>query len=177
MSADIELTVALKIPDVTAVTARRTLQGRLGYGEQLADLRRADWWRLTVAPAGDAALALGQELAERTNVFVNPTKHVYRCAQRAAAPAAPAGCTAVGVLTGFLDEATADLTLQALRGRLGYGDRVLAVQRGTLWTFHLRTTDLAAARDLAAAMTVSRDRATGLLVNPHSQWWRWLDES
>ena len=79
----------------------------------------------------------------------------------------------VGVLTGFDGDASADLTAQALRGRLGYGDRVGQVERGILWTFFLREADPAKAQALAEAMTVTRGREQGLLVNPHSMWWRW----
>ncbi len=174
MKTPIELLVWLKIPDVTALTARRALQRRMGYGEVLADLKRADWWRLEVEAADEpAALALGHELAEQTTCFVNPNKHLYRVASHAGAIEAPDGLTAVGVLTGFDGDASADLTAQALRGRLGYGDTVGQVERGTLWTFLLREPDLDRARALAEAMTVTSNREHGLLINPHSMWWRW----
>lgn len=173
MSVTVELVVSLKIPDVTAVTARRALQRRMGYGDVLADLKRADWWRLEILTEDPAAaLELGRELAEQTNVFVNPNKHVYECVARVVPPPTPPGATAVSVLTGFEGEASADLVAQALRGRLGYGDRIGQVERGTLWTFILREPDPARAVALAEAMTVSTSREQGLLVNPHSQWWR-----
>lgn len=176
MSEAVELLVSLKIPDVTAITARRTLQNRMGYGEVLRDLRRADWWRLELAVDDfDAALALGRELAEQTNCFVNPNKHVYDCLPRVELPAVEDG-SAAAVLVGFYDEATASMTQRALQGRLGYGGQVLKVDRGTLWTFILAEPEPAKAQALVEAMTISGGRESGLLVNPHSMWHRWIGD-
>lgn len=173
MNCAVELLVTLKIPDVTAATTRQALQRRLGYGEALQDLRRADWWRLELtAGSGDEALALGRELAERTNLFVNPNKHRFSCQPVWQPPAAAAGQTTVGVLTGFHDDATAGLAAQALQGRLGYAGRVGQVQHGTCWILCLNEPDRARALALAEAITVSTARGGGLLANPHSQWWR-----
>ena len=175
MSIALELTVSLKIPDVTALTARRALQGPMGYGEVLGDLTRADWWRLDLdVETEDEALSLARELAEQTNVFVNPNKHVFRVAAHAGLREPRGGLTPVGVLTGFKDDAKAALALDALQGRLGYGGRVVGLELGTLWTFWLRESDPAKACDLAGRMTVTEDRHSGLLANPHSMWWRAL---
>ncbi|MBI2300431.1 MAG: hypothetical protein HYU66_16070 [Armatimonadetes bacterium] len=176
MDLSIELLVSLKIPDVTAITARRTLQRRMGYAEVLAELTRADWWRIGVVAADQAAArALGRELAEETNCFVNPNKHVCRVVTAVDLPPAGPGQSLLGVLTGFVGEATGDMTAAALRGRLGYGDRVTAVERGTLWTFRLNEPDADRARALVEEITISRGRESGLLVNPHSMWWRWAE--
>ena len=188
MRYQIELTVKLKIPDVTAVTARNTLQRRLGYGEVLRDLQREDYWALTVQADSEAAARdLGIALAERTNVFVNPNKHTYQLNVRRTpeieAPGSPgspplagssSGLTSVRVLTGFLGDASASMTQEALQGRLGYGQVVQAVERGTLWTLTLNTANAPQARQWAEEMVVTRGGQQGLLVNPHSQWWRWM---
>jgi phosphoribosylformylglycinamidine (FGAM) synthase PurS component len=173
MKHAVELLVTLKIPDVTAATARQALQRRLGYAALLADLRRADWWRIEVeADSAQAALALGQELAERTNLFVNPNKHRYTCQTAWTPEPAGDGQTTVGVVTGFHDDASSELTAHALQGRLGYGGRVLSLDHGTCWSLVLNEPDPAKAVALAEAMAVSRTRSDGLLANPHSQWWR-----
>jgi phosphoribosylformylglycinamidine (FGAM) synthase PurS component len=175
MSLSVDLLVSLKIPDVTALTARRALQGAMGYADALADLRRADWWRLSLNTDSEAAaLALGQELAERTNLFVNPNKHVFECVRELQPPAAKDGLRPICVVTGFHDDPRAALALRALTGRLGYGGQVEAVEYGVLWTLFLRESDATKAQALAEAMTVSTTRTAGLLVNPHSQWWRWV---
>lgn len=173
MKHAVELLVTLKIPDVTAATARQALQRRLGYAAQLADLRRADWWRIEVEAESEAdALALGRELAERTNLFVNPNKHRYTCQLTWRPEATTAGQTTVGVVTGFHDEASAELAARALQGRLGYGGKVLGLDHGTCWSLTLNEPDRAKAVELAKAMAVSETRNDGLLANPHSQWWR-----
>jgi phosphoribosylformylglycinamidine (FGAM) synthase PurS component len=205
MQYQIELFVKLKIPDVTASTARNTLQRRLGYADVLRDLQREDYWDLTVeAESEDAARALGVELAERTNVFVNPNKHTYRlnvrCPQESkerevggvrnadgghdlttspphhltVPPLSPGEPVPVRVLTGFLGDASASLTQDALQGRLGYGQVIQGVERGTLWTLTLNADSPDQARQWAEEMVVTRGGQEGLLVNPHSQWWRWM---
>jgi|YNPNPStandDraft_1061719.scaffolds.fasta_scaffold23841_2 phosphoribosylformylglycinamidine (FGAM) synthase PurS component len=186
MHYQIELTVKLKIPDVTAITARNTLQRRLGYAHVLRDLQREDYWALTVQAEDEAqAWELGTELAERTNVFVNPNKHTYRLNVRPLQPGGdleggvppsltPQEPLSVRVLTGFLGDASASLTQEALQGRLGYGQVIQAVERGTLWTLILNTADPVQARQWAEEMVVTRGVRQGLLVNPHSQWWRWM---
>jgi len=185
MEHQIHLFVKLKIPDVTAITARNTLQRRLGYGEILRDLEREDYWAITVeVPDAAAAEQLGTELAERTNVFVNPNKHTYRLTVGQARPeGAPpreaepgqAGPETVRVLTGFLGDATARLTQDALQTRLGYGDTIVNVERGTLWNLTLRADNPEQARQIAEEITVTRGGQQGLLINPHSQWWRFLE--
>ncbi|HIE50614.1 MAG TPA: hypothetical protein EYP85_02550 [Armatimonadetes bacterium] len=198
MRYEINLRVRLKIPDVTAITARQTLQRRLGYAEVLLALQREDDWRLTVeVPDEAAAQALGVELAEGTNLFVNPNKHTYICRvsrghsgpekedslplslAKAESPVSPPGGEGaifkVAVLTGFYEDASASLTLEALRNRLGYGDPVVEVERGTRWTFTLRADTPEEARRLVEEMVVTRGAHRGLLINPHSQWWRWVD--
>lgn len=188
MRYQIELIVKLKIPDVTAITARNTLQRRLGYADVLRDLRREDYWALTVQVDSEAAARdLGIELAERTNVFVNPNKHTYRLNVRRPLEAEDSGHQvsslglppsgepiSVQVLTGFMGDASASLTQEALQGRLGYGQMVQEVERGTLWTLILNTNNTVHARQWAEEMVVTRGGQRGLLVNPHSQWWRWM---
>jgi phosphoribosylformylglycinamidine (FGAM) synthase PurS component len=185
MQYQIELFVKLKIPDVTAGTARNTLQRRLGYADVLRDLQREDYWALTVeAESEDAARAFGVELAERTNVFVNPNKHTYRLNVRSSqeseerevssSPLPSGEPIPVRVLTGFLGDASASLTQDALQGRLGYGQVIQGVERGTLWTLTLNADTPDQARQWAEEMVVTRGGQEGLLVNPHSQWWRWM---
>ncbi len=74
----IELLVSLKIPDVTALTAASSIRRRLGYNEVLKELRRSDYYSLDLNTTDpQVANELAHELAEKTNLFVNPNKHSY----------------------------------------------------------------------------------------------------
>jgi len=172
-STAVELLVRLKIPDVTALTAANALRRRMGYAGVLGGLQRADYYRLTVAPAAPAeAQALVRELAERTNVFVNPNKDVYEVRLPRAGGGGEAAAVdgfPVEVLVTDPADGSAEGALAALRDRLGYRDRVLALLRGTLWTLRLRTPTADEALRLAREIAVTERIDRGLLMNPHFQ--------
>jgi hypothetical protein len=167
----VELLVRLKIPDVTALTAANSLRRRMGYADVLERLQRADYYRLGLnAATVEEALALAKELAEDTNLFVNPNKHVYelRLPEAAGEPtAAPA--QEVEVLVTDPNDGSAQGALSALQGRLGYGDRVASLTKGVLWLMDLRAPDHESAKALAREMAVTERIDRGLLVNPHFQ--------
>lgn len=167
----VELLVKLKIPDVTALTAANALRRRMGYENVLASLKRADYYRLEAAEADlPAAMALAAELAEQTNLFVNPNKHVYEARPGTREPAeAREGRWVTQVLVTDPDDGAAHGMLAALQGRLGYGDRVNGLLRGVLWTLELSCESADEARRLAGEIAVTRTRSRGLLMNPHYQ--------
>lgn len=164
----VALLVRLKIPDVTALTAANALRRSLGYS-QLSSLRRADYYGLTLAvDTPDQALALATELAEKTNLFVNPNKHVFEV--QAGQPVAPeAEGQVVQVLVTDPHDGSAEGMLAALQGRLGYGERVSEVTRGLLWTLELAVDSPAEAQRLARELAETTSLEQGLLVNPHFQ--------
>ena len=167
----VELLVTLKIPDVTALTAANVLRRRMGYAETLKELRRADYYRLDLACDSDAdALALADELAVKTNEFVNPNKHVFtvRLPARGEEQATD-GVYAAHVLVTDPTDGSAAGILSALQGRLGYGDRIQGVLRGTLWTLRLACASADDARQSARDIAITEARDKGLLMNPHFQ--------
>jgi phosphoribosylformylglycinamidine (FGAM) synthase PurS component len=169
---NVELTVELKIPDVTALTAASALRRRLGYEATLVELRRADYYRLSLnAKDPEQALAIARDLAENTNLFVNPNKHRYQLAagMHNSAVSPPEGTQAVCVLITDPDSGAGEAVLSALHGRLGYRDRVEAVLAGTLWTLMLKAENQHRARQLAEQIAVTRSQGEGLLLNPHYQ--------
>ncbi len=173
----IELLVRLKIPDVTALTAVSALRRRMGYGDVLKELLRADYYALHLpADSQQSALDLARRLAEKTNLFVNPNKHAYelRIPAERAEPAPEDGVWPVEVLVTDAEGAEATDIEQALQERLGYADVVARVEQGTLWTMKLAASDLAAAEQIAEQITVTQARGQGLLVNPHFQAWQIL---
>jgi len=168
---EVELLVRLKIPDVTALTAANSLRRRMGYAEPLQRLRRADYYRLGLnASSTEEALALAKDLAENTNLFVNPNKHVYELRLPDGTAAQSPGPThEVEVLVTDPNDGSALGALSALQGRLGYGDKVASLTKGVLWLLDLRAADRDAAKALAEEMAVTRRINQGLLMNPHFQ--------
>jgi phosphoribosylformylglycinamidine (FGAM) synthase PurS component len=165
---EVALLVRLKIPDVTALTAANALRRSLGYA-QLKELKRADYYRLTLfVDTPEQAVALAQELAEKTNLFVNPNKHVYEVLTGEQASALATG-ERVHVLVTDPHDGSAEGMLAALQGRLGYGDKVSGLTRGLLWTMLIEGVEREAARVLAAEMAETKSLEAGLLVNPHFQ--------
>lgn len=163
-----ELLVRLKIPDVTALTAANALRRNMGY-TQLKQLRRADYYCFALNVATDEeAEALVRELAEKTNLFVNPNKHVYEIMRQHEAGAANAGHI-VHVLVTDPHDGSAEGMLQALQGRLGYGERVQGLTKGQLWTLVLETSHADEARRVAQEIAETKSLERGLLVNPHFQ--------
>jgi len=154
----------------------------MGYAEALAGFERADYWRLTLEVASpEEALVLATDLAENTNLFVNPNKHSYSVAVvprelRAAAATAAGESSAtsgapfeVRVLITSPDDAGGEKACQALQGRLGYGDKVADVRKGTLWILSINAADATRARRIAEEITITRRIDEGLLLNPHYQ--------
>ncbi len=168
----VELTVELKIPDVTALTAASALRRRLGYEAVLVELRRSDYYRLSLATDSEQeALQIAEDLAENTNLFVNPNKHRYEVAagvHNAAAATADGAC-AVNVLVTDPQSGSGDAILGALQGRLGYRDQVSEVVAGNLWTVVLKADSREQAEAIAKEIAVTESRGEGLLLNPHYQ--------
>lgn len=169
---EIELLVRLKIPDVTALTAANSLRRRMGYADRLLELRRADYYRLGLnVTSAEEARALATELAEQTNLFVNPNKHVYELREPGASTAESSGNGThdVEVLVTDPNDGSAEGALAALQGRLGYGGKVSSLVKGLLWVLRLRADDREAAKALAEEIALTRRIDQGLLVNPHFQ--------
>ncbi len=167
----VELLVRLKIPDVTALTAAGALRRRMGYEGTLRALRRADYYRMGLAVADDAAAReLATRLAEKTNLFVNPNKHVYELRTGTHEPMrGREGHHLLQVLVTDSADGSAEGMLHALQGRLGYGSQVQDLLRGVLWSLEVTSQSRDEALALARDIAVTRTRSQGLLMNPHFQ--------
>ncbi len=176
MIADLTLSVELRGLDPSALTAQHALAHRLGYGPALAETRRVDLWRLDVEAAGIAdALAIAGSWITRSNLFVNPNKHVYELAAARGmngAGGAAAGA-ARGAWRGWWRRAS-----PISRGRPRSSSSIAAsrgsssARRGAPWPgrFTSRTqVEPAKVVQLASEMAVARSRMQGLLTNPHFQ--------
>ena len=166
-----ELVVSLKIPDVTALTAANAIRRRLGFAEKLRELHRADYYRLELEVADRAsAERLVREMAEQTNLFVNPNKHVFevRFPEDRDGGGATDGERVVNVLVTSPDDTSGEGLAATLRGHLGY-DAVRSVATGVLWTLRLAADSDEAARAMAEEIAVTRSQSQGILMNPHFQ--------
>lgn len=167
----VELLVTLKIPDVTALTASNTLRRRLGYGDVLTRLDRADYYLFDVeADSEDEACEVVRNLAERTTIFVNPNKHSFQVRPHAPSAEVPrrGDVYEVRCLVREVDYDPAPQILAQV-ARTELGKSIGGLQVGTLWTLHLRAPSADGARQLAHEIAVTRSRSKGLLVNPHYQ--------
>ncbi len=167
----VELVVGLKIPDVTALTAANAIRRRLGYADVLEVLERADYYRLALDVTDrEAAEALVREMAERTNLFVNPNKHTYdvRFPEDRTGVGAEDGRFVVNVLVTSPDDGTGADIAALLHSHHGY-PQVESVETGVLWTMHLVAESEARAREIAEDIAVTRSQGQGILMNPHFQ--------
>ncbi|MGD9496824.1 MAG: hypothetical protein AB7Y46_11030 [Armatimonadota bacterium] len=166
-----ELVVALKIPDVTALTAANAIRRRLGYEHTLKVLKRADYYRLELdLPDRAAAERLVREIAENTNLFVNPNKHVYkvRFPEDRGAARTGDGEYVVSVLVTNPDDSSGAQIAASLQSHHGY-PQVQGVETGVLWTLHLLADSQEQALAMAEDITVTRSQSKGILMNPHFQ--------
>jgi len=171
MTHRVELLVRLKIPDVTALTAANALRRRLGYGEVLADLKRADHYLFTVeASSAEEAEALVRQIAQKTTLFVNPNKHVFetRVVTGEDTVTEREGIYEVRCLVRDADFDPGEAMRQAL-GKLGFGDKITALQAGTLWILKLRAASASQALEIARDIAITKSRSRGLFANPHYQ--------
>ncbi|MGI5820035.1 MAG: phosphoribosylformylglycinamidine synthase subunit PurS [Armatimonadota bacterium] len=175
----VELVVGLKIPDVTALTAGNAIRRRLGYDDVLSSLSRADYYRIDLdVDDRDIAEKLVREMAEETNLFVNPNKHMYdvQFPEHRGANANVDGEWLVNVLVTSPDDSSGEGIASALTGRLGY-DQVSGVETGVLWTMRIKAGSEAEAREVAESITVTRSQSQGILMNPHFQEYEmWVGE-
>jgi hypothetical protein len=160
--AEIEVLVALRVPDRVALTARRALTERLGYEGILTDLTRENYYRLAVTGTEAEANAYVEDMIKNTAVFANPNKEIYTVAPLRRPLRSDGRHTAlVYPRRGFYDEAF----LKQLVWGLKY-ERVIAAARGIAWTLTLAP---GVDESHVERILVTRSRAQGLLLNPHAE--------
>jgi hypothetical protein len=85
MTIDAQLTVWLKGADLCAGTAYLTLVDKMGFADRLVGLRRFDYFRLRIDPAGaeravrapEAIVGELKAVLDRQSTFYNRNKHIY----------------------------------------------------------------------------------------------------
>jgi phosphoribosylformylglycinamidine cyclo-ligase len=124
---DIEMTVGLKIPDTTAITAFKALQ-RMGIKE-LKSLKRSQYYRFRVS--GDPSRAAEQ--LGKTDIIVNANKNTFFTKPAGDPfPQEDSGLFTIRVLVKDMENNDRGLP-QVMRERLGMGF-IDSVETGVLWT-------------------------------------------
>jgi len=160
--------------DPVAESACRALRVRLGFGDRLEGVSRADLWEIEAASATPGGLV--ERIVSATGLIVNPNRH--RFAWRAVRPAedgepgkewggSPAGAGRAFILVRPLGGGDAEDLLRHLSHVLGDGV-VSGIGRVDLWTLDIRGEE-ADVRRLACEAAVARSRRRGLFANPHCQ--------
>jgi hypothetical protein len=172
MNADLTLTVALRGPDPTALTAHYALTHRLGYAEKLAGLERRDVWRFQVEASGIAeGLALAGSWVTRSNRFVNPNKHVYELAAGTGSRGGSGrGSARVAWVVAWSEpDPDGEAAVRLIHARFG-GEELLGARRAVVWMIRFAAgINPADVLKLAGEVAVARSRLRGLLTNPHFQ--------
>lgn len=189
MLHDVLLTVTLKVPDNEARSALEAVRVKMGLAGDVLDLRRDDLWELSLESASeDAAVEAIERLVGSTNLFANPNKHRHtvRAATRSPGNAASTrpedresasgnasdglADNEVAVLVADRGSAAGDAITGAVRRAGGPG--LASARRWTRWTVTLSRPARVEDPDVMALVeriAVARERASGLLSNPHSQ--------
>jgi len=158
---EIEVFVALRVPDRVALTAYQAL-ARMGYGDKLAGLRREDYYLLSIdAKDETAALAVANSVIEDTPIFANPNKHTTQIEPKLRPRSAD---NAYAVLTYGSEGLASERVLKRV-SNAGFG-RITAVGKGNIWYLEMAE---GADKKTAVEIIVTSSREQGLLVNPHSE--------
>lgn len=132
----VNLFVTLKIPDAEAATAKNTLRRHLGYEGKLKDLKKeAVWSALVEADDAKAAEKMGREFAERE--LVNENKESYRVEVSEKELEFGESALPRVFVRLKIEDGVAISVMHTLQNRLGFGERVVEVKRGSLWIFDM----------------------------------------
>jgi len=181
---EVEIFVAHKSWDLTALTAKHTLTHDMGYGEILHELLREDYWSIKISDRASKNIEkIAKEFISRVKLFVNPNKHNYwlRVNGTFLIPPpsldVPPDVYRVDILTELYDDEVAHLALQSLRTTWGYGDIIRSVRRGVIWHLFLRASSPEDAKRIADEISLTHSINKGLLINPHAQSYKILQVS
>ena len=142
----IEMTVSLKVPDTTAITALQTLH-RIGF-KKITDVKRRDYYKFSVE--GDEKKFM--EAISKADIIVNANKHSFDFLI--------SKNSAVKILVKNINDDGSGL-LSTLKNRLGFSS-IKKIEKGVLWS-------LAIDADEKEAGKIEENAAKDLLVNAHYQ--------
>ncbi len=164
MTKTIEMTVSLKVPDTTAITALQTLQ-KLGFNK-IKDVKRADYYKFLVE--GDEEKF--REKISKVDILVNANKHSFDFSIREKIEdfLRPENSknflwnknNAVKILVKNINDDGSSL-LSTLKNRLGF-DNIKKAEKAVLWSLSIEAEE-------KEAKKIAEKAARDLLVNEHYQ--------
>ena len=146
MPKTIEMTVSLKVPDTTAITALQTLQ-KLGFS-RITDLKRYFYYKFSVD--GDESQFKGK--ISKVDILVNANKHSYNFGIK--------NGNMVKIMVTNTDDDGSGL-LSTLRSRLGFKN-IKKVESAVIYGLQIDA-------DEKEALKIAGKAAKDLLVNEHYQ--------
>lgn len=173
MKYNINVFVKLRVPDLWASTAKKTIVRSLGY-TCLADIAREDIWHFCIEEKSKKdAEKYVEDITKNSNLFVNPNKHSYRIQSNGLqlAEAQEENTFIIPVVVYWFDNTSSVLIYKTLKYRLQYKN-VQGLKGGVLWWLKINTTSRENARKIAKDIIVCKTRKTGLLVNPHVNYYK-----
>lgn len=146
MSKTVEMTVGLKVPDTTAITALQTLH-KIGFSN-IKDVRKSDYYMFSIE--GNEEKFKSQIC--KVDILVNANKHAYDFQ-------IPKDNNAKILVKNINDDGSS--LLSTLKKRLGFKN-IEKVEKAILWS-------LAIDADENEARKIAEKAATELLINAHYQ--------
>lgn len=142
----IEMTVSLKVPDTTAITALQTLQ-KIGFN-RIKDVKREDYYKFEVE--GDEEKF--KDKICKVDILVNVNKHSYDFSVKKD--------NNVKVLVKNINDDGSGI-LSTLKNRLGFKN-IKKVEKAVLWSLEIDA-------DEKEAIKIAENAAKELLVNENYQ--------
>lgn len=149
MPKTIEMTVGLKVPDTTAITALQTLQ-KIGFSK-IKEVRREDYYKFLIE---DDAEKFKKQIS-KVDILVNANKHYYDFSVKKNEN--------VKILVNNINDGGSGI-LSMLKERLGFKN-IKKIEKGTLWSLSIDADEKETAR-------IAEKAARELLVNEHYQEFR-----
>lgn len=155
-----------RIPDLVAITARRTLVEKMGAGDRVLALHREDLWAIEHAPSVDAR-GLVERLLRETTILVNTSKQAVRVGYGEVPGPRRIAEGARALLIQVSQSGDGERECARLRAAHGFAE-VLNLGRSTLWT--LVVPDRLSEDEVHALQEeLIPERGAGLLANRHYQ--------
>ncbi|MBN2329005.1 MAG: hypothetical protein JXR73_17830 [Candidatus Omnitrophica bacterium] len=173
----IQIYINLKIPDNIERSAQYACRSRLGF-HAMESLRRTEFWELDFPGLEPKqARQTAERLVEKTSLFANPNKHLWRIEAAEQAVSQDGALQAPSSISAYIlvcdrEDGKAESTLDAVRRKVSGSEQPSSLLRGVLWEVTFSGLTPEEIRSESERLAVSVTRSQGLLANPHYQTYR-----